>query len=768
MAPIAGTRAPLLTGWNGIGSSVPIAGTRAPLLPKLPARVSSTPTTAPVQTPQMTLEDWLRAESSKWLQAQIDAINAQKQAYLDDLKRQQDLEIARGQELAKALQGLNIPGRIQEIYGNASADIGGLAQAFSGELRDTASADAAQQTRMLSGTGQEGAVVNNGAALGDVLYGSQGYIPGRNASETGAAFASQAALEPGFAQRIGQVKGAEVYQQGLEGLKQFTDAILEANAQRPQIEDQLYEQYLKRQEAQQPELTARTLADGRIQYFDDRTGEPVGPPQGPKRSSSSGAAVRTVRLANGQYQAVDPTSGRPMGKPFGPAKAPSASSSKLTARSLANGQIQWFDPETGQPVGAPQGPKRATTKKGPGGKSYNLQLKTLSDGSQQWFDPRTGRPVGPKISPPDSASRPRYTAAQMAGFKRSAGEIASDAWNGVKTTQIVNGERQEGFQHLSYQEAMREGLARGVPLEVMQRALNRYWTKPGYDYDFVNKRWVKSGKGRPLRSFQERNPFRPGGGYAGTENLAKTGANIAARYGLSVISSKRDTKMTASGGVSDHWKGSKNAYAVDLSNGSSPTPEMDAAAKELVSLFGDTYDGKSELVRNYYKNGYRYQIIYRSNVGGNHFNHIHFGVRKVKGGDAPNDASGQMKLQGNDLVEILKDAGFRGEGLKLAYGIVMRESGGRPTAYNGNTGTGDRSYGLFQINMLGNMGPTRSRQFGLSSYNDLFDPVRNARAAYLMSKGGTDFGPWGIGPNAYRSGAGYDTIAPYVNQFPGG
>jgi cell wall-associated NlpC family hydrolase len=35
-----------------------------------------------------------------------------------------------------------------------------------------------------------------------------------------------------------------------------------------------------------------------------------------------------------------------------------------------------------------------------------------------------------------------------------------------------------------------------------------------------------------------------------------------------------------------------------------------------------------------------------------------------------------------------------------------------------------------------------------------------------MSKGGKDFGAWGIGPNAYRQGAGMETIKKYYDQFP--
>ena len=118
------------------------------------------------------------------------------------------------------------------------------------------------------------------------------------------------------------------------------------------------------------------------------------------------------------------------------------------------------------------------------------------------------------------------------------------------------------------------------------------------------------------------------------------------------------------------------------------------------------------------------------------------------------------------LIATLQRAGFKGQGLRTAYAIAHRESGGRADAFNGNAGTGDKSYGLFQINMLGNLGPARRQQFGLAKDEDLLDPLTNARAAYQLSKGGTDFGAWGIGPNAYRSGAGFDTIQGYFRRFP--
>lgn len=94
------------------------------------------------------------------------------------------------------------------------------------------------------------------------------------------------------------------------------------------------------------------------------------------------------------------------------------------------------------------------------------------------------------------------------------------------------------------------------------------------------------------------------------------------------------------------------------------------------------------------------------------------------------------------LRDILAQAGFSGGALDMAYAIAMAESSGNARAFNGNVNTGDESYGLFQINMLGGMGPERRRQFGLSSNEDLYDAARNAQIAYKMSKGGTDWSPW--------------------------
>ncbi len=102
----------------------------------------------------------------------------------------------------------------------------------------------------------------------------------------------------------------------------------------------------------------------------------------------------------------------------------------------------------------------------------------------------------------------------------------------------------------------------------------------------------------------------------------------------------------------------------------------------------------------------------------------------------------RKQLSPTDLVDLLESVGFEGYALKVAWATVMKESMGTPTSFNGNRSTGDNSYGLFQINMLGSMGADRRDKFNLDSNDDLFDPVKNAQIGYHMSNGGKDWSAW--------------------------
>ena len=106
-----------------------------------------------------------------------------------------------------------------------------------------------------------------------------------------------------------------------------------------------------------------------------------------------------------------------------------------------------------------------------------------------------------------------------------------------------------------------------------------------------------------------------------------------------------------------------------------------------------------------------------------------------------------INLSDKDLKNLLSLVGFEGQNLKEAWAIAKKESGGRPLALNNSKRTGDSSYGLFQINMIGDLGPDRRDNFNLESNVELFNSVLNAQVAFYMSKGGEDWSSWkGITP----------------------
>jgi CBS domain-containing protein len=94
------------------------------------------------------------------------------------------------------------------------------------------------------------------------------------------------------------------------------------------------------------------------------------------------------------------------------------------------------------------------------------------------------------------------------------------------------------------------------------------------------------------------------------------------------------------------------------------------------------------------------------------------------------------------VKHVIFEAGFRDEGLEIAYAVAMAESSGKPDAHNDDESTGDNSYGLFQINMLGDMGPERRKLYELKTNKELFDPLVNAQVAYGLSQNGQDWSPW--------------------------
>jgi hypothetical protein len=90
-----------------------------------------------------------------------------------------------------------------------------------------------------------------------------------------------------------------------------------------------------------------------------------------------------------------------------------------------------------------------------------------------------------------------------------------------------------------------------------------------------------------------------------------------------------------------------------------------------------------------------------------------------------------MKLGIREIYEAARAAGFNPDQATTWTAIALAESGGETTARNPN---GEDSNGLWQINIAPNV---RTNIWG-----DLTDPLVNARAAYDISRQGTDMRPW--------------------------
>lgn len=78
------------------------------------------------------------------------------------------------------------------------------------------------------------------------------------------------------------------------------------------------------------------------------------------------------------------------------------------------------------------------------------------------------------------------------------------------------------------------------------------------------------------------------------------------------------------------------------------------------------------------------------------------------------------------------NAGWKGADLDTAVAVAWAESQLNAEAHNAKPP--DDSYGLWQVNMLGALGPARRAQFKLSKNEDLFNPQTNAQVAYLIWK----------------------------------
>lgn len=93
-----------------------------------------------------------------------------------------------------------------------------------------------------------------------------------------------------------------------------------------------------------------------------------------------------------------------------------------------------------------------------------------------------------------------------------------------------------------------------------------------------------------------------------------------------------------------------------------------------------------------------------------------------------------MILTPLQIFEVARRAGFTLLVAIIMTAIALRESSGKPAAFNGEVGTGDCSYGLWQINLRDKNVAALMVKLGIKA-EALFDPATNARAAFAMYGG---------------------------------
>lgn len=117
-----------------------------------------------------------------------------------------------------------------------------------------------------------------------------------------------------------------------------------------------------------------------------------------------------------------------------------------------------------------------------------------------------------------------------------------------------------------------------------------------------------------------------------------------------------------------------------------------------------------------------------------------------------------MTLTPLQIFEVMRGAGFPSTVAVTMTAIALRESAGDPNALNNDSATGDRSYGLLQINMKDpNVAALiQSKVLLGSSEAGLLDPNKNAQAGYLL---------WG-GKNSNLNVAWYiNRPGPYQDRY---
>ena len=132
----------------------------------------------------------------------------------------------------------------------------------------------------------------------------------------------------------------------------------------------------------------------------------------------------------------------------------------------------------------------------------------------------------------------------------------------------------------------------------------------------------------------------------------------------------------------------------------------------------------------------------------------------TKGSEGQSESIPQGNISVLQLKQLATNAGFSQNEIPIMVSIAMAESGGNSKAHN--KVPPDNSYGLWQINMIGELGPDRRKRYGISSNEKLFDPTTNARVAKKIRE------EQGLGAWTTYTGGEYKKFLSISSKYHGG
>ncbi len=147
---------------------------------------------------------------------------------------------------------------------------------------------------------------------------------------------------------------------------------------------------------------------------------------------------------------------------------------------------------------------------------------------------------------------------------------------------------------------------------------------------------VRGGRHRASASSTSRTPRGPG---AGSMKFAKALASLGTPFGCIPTSEKRGTQNTASAAASPiTGSGARNAYAIDIAGPECtldyPGGDADRTARAIAKALDFPVHGGELFYAgdciDQQRGPYRFQLIWATQCGGDHTDHVHIGVRLLE------------------------------------------------------------------------------------------------------------------------------------------